>query len=374
MKGRIPALFSACILLCACTTALQASPTGLKLFGYWITETNGDVMLDPQTSGLKKWRGQLLTVSDGSAHPSQRLKFAKIDSKTAKLSASRLPMQLSKRVRNSCFVDYLSVEPDFEALVVDTDDDSVFYLVTEDASRSGGMSEGCEASYAETGSTEYPTLLVRLALQQDELIMTHVRPLQFDSAFQVGNFPNDGIEGMAMGPDRTLYLALERDQAGQPRVFSLLLDEHFWASDGFAPVADPKLKTPTFESGNHPINGMDYYQAPSGETYLVAAARNDEEIWFINLDNTKNTVIIPVHFMAQIAPPTNKCPEWEVMDNASLEGVAVDGETLWLINDPWKVNYLKNVQCDVNKSHYEKMAPLLFKMEINPRWFDAASS
>lgn len=373
MKGRIPTLLTTCVLLCACSIANDEPPKSLELNGYWITESNGAVMLDPQTSGLKKWRGQLLTFSDGSAHPSQRRKLAKIAPETAKLAEQKLKITLSTNVADGCFASYLADEPDYEALVVDVDDDSIFYLVTEDARRSKGLDESCAAKYANSGSTEYPTLLVRLVLIEDVLTLTHVRPLQFDPSFNVGNFPNDGIEGMTMGPDRTLYLGLEKDADDQPRVFSLQMETEFWEHDGFAQVSDPQLNTPTFSSGNHPINGMDFYQHQSGENYLVAAARNDDEIWFIPLDKSKQTLIVPVHFMAQVMPKSAQCPEWELMDNASIEGVAVDGETLWLINDPWKLNYMKNVKCEVNKPHYQKMAPLLFKMNIDKRWFEATS-
>ena len=168
-------------------------------------------------------------------------------------------------------------------------------------------------------------------------------------------------------------VTVEEDADDQPRVFSLQMDTEFWTNNGFAQVSDPKLNTPKFSSGNHPINGMDYYQHQSGEDYLVAAARNDEEIWFIPVDNSKQAIIVPVHFMAQVMPSSEQCPDWELMDNASIEGVAVDGETLWLINDPWKQNYLKNVKCEANKPHYEKMAPLLFKMNVDKRWFEATS-
>ena len=57
------------------------------------------------------------------------------------------------------------------------------------------------------------------------------------------------------------------------------------------------------------------------------------------------------------------------MDNASIEGLAVIGDTLWLVNDPWKVNYMKNLQCEANRARYEGMAPLLFNMPIDDAWF-----
>ena len=58
------------------------------------------------------------------------------------------------------------------------------------------------------------------------------------------------------------------------------------------------------------------------------------------------------------------------MDNASIEGLTVLDDTLYLVNDPWKENYLKNIQCDSNKARYEAMAPLLFSLPLDPAWFN----
>lgn len=369
MKGRISALLLLSFLFSACSTNEIESPNGLRLDGRWVVEADGQVMLDPQTSGLVRWRNQLLTVADGSAHHSQQRKLAKINPDSAVVASDRFDIILSDKVQQGCFADYLGAKPDFEALVVDPGNDKVFYLVTEDASRSGGISDECAEKYKHTGSTEYPTLLVRLELQDKTVTMTDVRPLQYAPEFKVGDFPNDGIEGMAMSPDRTLYLALEKDMADNPRIFSLHLNQAFWQSDEFAAVTDPQLNTPVFESGNHPINGMDYYINEAGRHFLVAAARNDDEIWFIDLQDKRDTIVVKVHFMAEVTPADPACPEWELMDNASIEGVAVDGGLLWLINDPWKRNYLKNIRCQVNEEKYQKMAPLLFNMPIDPAWF-----
>lgn len=369
MKGRVFLIFMTLTILSACSSA--EPPKGLKLNGYWITDTQNTAMLDPQTSGLVKWRDRLMTVSDGSAHKSQRLRLAQVSPDSAKLYPQSLKFEISDRVRQSCFVGYLSDEPDYEALVVDPQDDNVFIVVTEDATRTGHLSQACKNKYASTGSTDYPTLLVRLVLNQSgSLDVSHVRPVRFAPEFGVGNFPNDGIEGMAFGPENTLYLGLEKDQQGQPRIFSVTIDEDFWDSKDFVDAQDPQLRTPTFDSGNHPINGMSFYPHGTGQGYLVAAARNDEEIWFVDLDKQRETIVIPVHFMAQVRVPTEGCSEWELMDNASLEGVAVDGQTLWLVNDPWKRNYHKNIVCEANRANYEMMAPLLFKMDIDPTWFE----
>ncbi len=372
MKGSASAFLLVSLLLTSCSASNTEAPNKLSLDGRWIVEPDGQVMLDPQTSGLVRWRDKLLTVSDGSAHPSQQRKLAKIDPQSTTLSSERMVITMTDNVLKSCFALYLGEKPDYEALVVDPDDDKVFYLVTEDASRSGGISGACAKRYKHTGSTDYPTLLVRLELKGDALLMTHVRPLQFAPEFKVGDYPNDGIEGMAMSPERMLYLALEKDMVGNPRIFSLLIDEEFWQNQDFASVSDPQLKTPAFDRGNHPINGMDYYITATGQSYLVAAARNDDEIWFIDLAKKRETIVVPLQFMAQVDSPDTSCPEWELMDNASIEGIAVDGESLWLINDPWKKNYLKNIQCNANEQRYKKMAPLLFKMPINPDWFAAS--
>ncbi|NQY18636.1 MAG: hypothetical protein HRT39_14810, partial [Alteromonas sp.] len=52
-----------------------------------------------------------------------------------------------------------------------------------------------------------------------------------------------------------------------------------------------------------------------------------------------------------------------------MEGVVVIKDTLWIINDPWEKNYLKNATCDAHLSRYEDLAPLLFPLKINNAWF-----
>lgn len=338
--------------------------------GRWLIDTHGDVMLDPQTSGLISWRGQLLSVSDRSAHPSQRMRLHPIDKENAKIRDLSMAITVSDSLADSCFDGYFSDNPDLEALVADPDDDSIFYLVTEDAS-STRLAEGqCQQDFANTGSTDFPTLLLRLQLQQDNsVLMTHVRPLQFAAELGVGNFPNDGIEGMAFGQQRTLYIGLEKDQSGQARIFSLSMGADFWQSTGFAKVEDPKLKLPQFSQGSHPINGMDYYET-GGKGYLLAAARNDEQLWVIDTSGQHETKMVPVKFVAEVSRPDEECGPWDNMDNAAIEGVAVDQQTLWLINDPWKKVYLNNIHCEQNRHHFEKMAPLLFSLPIDPKWFD----
>jgi hypothetical protein len=347
-----------------------AEATEQAVKGRWLIEADGEVMLDPQTSGLISWRGQLLSFSDRSAHPSQRMRFHPIAKENAQIQDVGMHIKVSESVASGCFATYLTDNPDLEALVNDPDDDNIFYLVTEDAS-STQLTEGqCQQNFASTGSTDFPTLLLRLELQDDNsVLMTHARPLQFAAEMAVGNFPNDGIEAMAFGPKRNLYIGLEKDKSGQARIFSLLMGADFWQSKEFAKVEDAKLKLPQFAQAGHPINGMDYYEI-QGRGYLLAAARNDETLWIIDTSGQKETRILSLGFLAQVSPVDATCGEWDKMDNAAIEGVAVDKQTLWLINDPWKKVYLNNIHCEQNRHHFEKMAPLLFSLPIDPKWFD----
>jgi hypothetical protein len=366
--------FLLCILasisVCASAEATKKPEAAIQVEGRWITEQNGSVMLDPQTSGLVSWRGGLLTLSDRSAHKSQRLSLRKIDQKKSRLQAHSqdMLMKLSDRVTQSCFADYLRENPDLEALAVDPDDDRVMYVVTEDAA-DHDLSPACKKRFAETYSTDYPSLLVRLELQADNsALMTHVRPIQFSREMHIGNYPNDGVEALAFASKRTLYLGLEKDDNTKARIFSLTMNEDFWSSSDFIKVTEPNLKLPIFEKGNHPINGMDYYQH-DGRGYLLAAARNDNTLWIIDLAGKKDTFVAPLQFLAELQSSGGNCQDWELMKNASIEGVAVIGQTLWMINDPWKKEYLRNVQCPQNVENYGKMAPLLFALPIKPEWF-----
>ncbi len=349
--------------------AVETAPV-LKATGMWVKDASGQVMVDPQTSGLTVVGDTLFSLSDGSAADNQQRKLHIISPDDATLTPAASTFSTASRVRRSCFYQYLSDKPDLEALVVDPDDERVFYTVTEDATRTGALSVRCQRRFKDTGSTDYPTLLVRLYRNDNgKVIMTHVRPVQFALRDNVGDFPNDGVEALAMADNRTLYLGLEKDAEGQPRVFSLEMDEEFWDSDGFAQVIDAQLPLPTFSQGNHPINGMTWYQPPESQhAYLLAAARNDNELWVIRTDGTGATKRIPMQFTAPTGGATD-CDAHEVMDNASIEGVAVVGRTLWFINDPWKKNYEKNVQCEALRPYYEAMAPLIFSVPLNDDWF-----
>lgn len=363
------AVFTGCSPADTSTDQVDENAVIRHLNGMWITEADGSIMADPQTSGLIVYNDQLVTISDGSALAEQRRKLHFIAPQTAVVEQKTPSMSMASRVRRSCFAQYLSDEPDFEAIVVDPDQPDVFIIVTEDATRSGAMTPRCQQRYEQTGSTDYPTLLVRAVLSGERVTLTHVRPIQYKAEHNVGDFPNDGIEGMAFGPDRELFLGLEKDADGQPRIFSVTIDDAFWSSTDFAPVTDPKLLLPTFERGNHPINGMDYMALGDNHPGLiVAAARNDEQLWLVDLAKKEPTQIIDLVFYAPSLSDAEECEAFEKMDNASLEGVAVDGAAVWLVNDPWKRNYLKNIQCESNRERYEAMAPLLFKLQMEPEW------
>lgn len=339
------------------------------LNAFWIKEPDGSVMLDPQTSGLAVWRDEtLLTIADGSADESQILRLIRLDPKQNEIVGPKFKISLAATLHDSCFSEYLTGRPDLEALVVDPTDDSVFYTVTEDASRSE-LSPNCAKKYHDSGSTPYPTVLVRMELQDDnQVFMTHARPIQFTKAHQVANLPNDGIEGMTFGNGRTLYLALEQDANAQARVFTVQLDETFWDTDEFALVMDPGLEVPRFDSGMHPINALTFVPNAGSDGMLVAAARNDNQLWLIDVAKQRPTQIINLSFNAQIEVAHEGCAGFETINNYSMEGIALVGNTLWIVNDPWKTNYEKNILCEANRANYENMSPLLTQLDVHPDW------
>jgi len=364
MRFNLYLLISVVALLSA---NLASASSKITLKGQWITEADGQVMLNPQTSGLKHWRGKLLSISDGSADISQRRQLHVIDPTSAALAPEVMQMTLSDAVKNSCFAEYLSFKPDFEALAVDPNDDNVVIIVTEDSRSVSGLSEACSELYKDSGSTPFPSLLVRLVIKDKNTVeMTHVRPLQFDPKFNVGDHPNDGIEGLAFAKSHQLYLALEKDNQIKARIFSLELTKDFWQSAGFAQLIDPELRLPKLPKGNHPLNGMDYLAVDDHAGFLIAAARNDNQLWVIDLSKKQPTNIIDLAFLA----PTNdeSCEAWEPMNNASLEGIAMIGNTIWMVNDPWKARYMRNVICESNRDKYQRMAPLLFSLPVNEEW------
>jgi hypothetical protein len=106
----------------------------------------------------------------------------------------------------------------------------------------------------------------------------------------------------------------------------------------------------------------------------LAVARNDNELWIIDLAKKKPTKRIKLAFSAPSVMTQNTtettCKATHVMNNASIEGVTVVNDYVWMVNDPWKMNYHKNIVCPEDKYRYLKMAPLLFKIKIDNSWFD----
>ena len=373
MKRFFATLLSGFVLL-----GCQAEPTKdpsnhiHKVYGKWLTETNGETILNPQSSGLTVVNGKLVTLSDRSAHPSQRLKLRSINPKTTKLEGPDYPIQLSDAAKQSCFADYVADNPDLEALVVDPSNNKIFYTVTEDASYQSDMPPSCQQRFKDSGATDYPRLLVKMQVTDNKIaLVTHIKPLKFTPEMEIGNFPNDGIEGLVFGKNHVLYLGVERDIQKRPRIFSLQLSEQFWANDDFATVSEVNVQLPKFKSGNHPVNGMAYVERKNGSEYLLLAARNDQELWVTDLSGDTPTKIVPLEFYAEIVNGTGVCKDFEPMDNSSIEGLAVIDNTLWMINDPWKAVYLNNIRCPQNKLNYRNFASLLFGLTIQDNWFTA---
>lgn len=367
-----------CVFLSGCTnlSAQVSNATELEQYsaevtGKWILEQNATTMLDPQTSGLTYYNGYLLSVSDGSAHHSQIQRLHKLSTKTGEVVKKYGPIEFTDKVKSSCFISYLESRPDYEAIAAVPDRENAWLLVTEDATRAGNISAKCKARFANTGSTEIPTLLVLVELQAQSLVVTGVRSVQFSLQDAVGNAPNDGIEGMSVTRDNKVLLGLEKDESGKPRVFEFKYENQLFDEiDSFISVKDSGLRFPKFDSGNHPINGMDvYYPSEDSDGYLIAAARNDHQLWIIDLAKKKPPIIVAVDFFAP-SDTSKGCATAHKINNTSLEGVAVHGKTLYLINDPWKKVYAANAICIQDAKKYSQFSPLLFSLPIDPRWFD----
>ena len=121
--------FLAAYLCATCTLANDNIQQQATLKGKWLVETNGKVMLDPQTSALKLWRGKLLSLSDRSAHESQQKQLHIIDPSNAIVADHSLEMTMSDEIKASCFYPYLADKPDFEALAIDPNNDNVFIIL-----------------------------------------------------------------------------------------------------------------------------------------------------------------------------------------------------------------------------------------------------
>ena len=372
-KSKLKTLFIMLMLFsltaCSLTGVQQRTATQpITSTGKWIIETDGSTMLDPQTSGLTFYENMLLSVSDGSAHESQIQRLHQLSPNTGEVINKLGPIVLSERTQQSCFADYLSQRPDYEAIVAVPNTPNTWLLVTEDATRSGNYSTACKQKFKQTGSTEHPSLLVQITLINGQLVLTGVRALQFEVADKVGNFPNDGLEGMTITRDGRILVGLEKDAKVHPRVFELAYtNDMFNTLDAFLPVVDSKLWLPDMGEGNHPINGMDvFYPANSDNGFLILAARNDNQLWIVDLQKQIPTQIIDMVF-------SSPCDDWldtekhYELANTSLEGVAVHNNTLYLINDPWKKVYRSNTnlqKCPSDKVKYDAMSPLLFRIDI----------
>ncbi|SNY44224.1 hypothetical protein SAMN06297280_0707 [Arsukibacterium tuosuense] len=371
------------LTLLASGALLPTSATELHIGGQWLTDQSGQNLIDPQSSGLTLRHGELIHLGDNSAALPMRNILLRINPQTGQLTAPPVKITIASQLLQNCFADLLTDYPDWESLTWDRQDDTTLVTVTEDSS-GYKLSPECARRYADTHSTSYPTLLVKIktdqALTQAEIVA--VRPVQFPARAKVGNFSNDGIEGLAFDNDSNLYLALEKNQANAPMIFVTPYSAEFWSSEDFVRVADTGFKLPVPDANNHPINGLDYLPHPdnSHPGYLVAAARNDDQLWVIDISQRQPPFVQQLHFYApttvppHVAKPTNteasdNCPVYEKLRNTSIEGVAVAANQLYLVNDPWQSQYPKNIQCPANAVKFKQFSPLLFQLNTDPRWF-----
>lgn len=376
-KNTLILLLSVCIstvLGCASAPVPSSKLTGtsLVLSGQWLMDSNGQLINDPQPSGLTFWADQLVMIADASAAEAQVKRLHFINHTNAQREVLSPTYKIAESLEQTCFNQYLLSKPDLEALVKDPANPQGFITVTEDASVLGKLTEECADRFKNTHSTVYPTVLVRLHWDGAQLLVTGVRAVQFPDNADIGNSPNDGIEGLSI-VDQTLYIALEKDKHFRARIFSTVVDDTFWLETGFVSVVDEKLMLPELNQPGqravpHPINGMDTF-VYQGNTWLLAAARNDNQLWLIDLAKQRPTKIVDVTFMAPTQlinePILAGCPTYTKMNNASLEGVAVADGNVYLVNDPWKRNYWKNIQCESTRSAYaEHMNGLLFTTTV----------
>jgi hypothetical protein len=339
--------------------------------GKWITDLNGQTLVDPQSSGFTWRHHELIHLGDNSADITMRNKLLRINPQTAALNAAPIEITVSEQVLSGCFGELFTKYPDFEALTWDRQNDTVFVTVTEDSSFIS-LTEKCKARFGQTNATDYPTLLVRIETDKtlSRAEITAVRPVQFPEQAKVGNAPNDGIEGLAIDNDGNLYLALEQNTANAPMIFKTPYNADFWQQEDYVKVQDSGFKLPVPDDKDHPINDLDYLPSPKTNHpgYLVAVARNDDQLWIIDLSQQQSPF---VQQMAYYAPTgsDNTCPAYEKMVQTAVEGVAVQGNLLHLVNDAWKKHYPDNIQCPANAANFNKFAPLLFTVPLDPRWF-----
>lgn len=356
------------MLLAGLSGALHAETA---LTGQWLTDLEKQSLLDPQTSGVTFRHGELVVVGDQSANETNRMKLFRIDPQTAEAITQPIQITVADSLKNSCFYTYLAGKPDLEALTWDRLDDTTLITVTEDAS-GYPLSAECARKFNQSNSTAFPTLLLKIqvdtALTRAEI--TAVRPVQFPLEAKVGNFPNDGIEGLAIDDHQNLYLALEQDIANKPRLFKTRLTQDFWLRDNFVKVIDANLTMPVLDDKDHPINGIEFLPSPilGHPGYLVAVARNDDELWVFDLTNRIPPFVQKLSFYVG-TDDSGLCPAYEKMVQTALEAVTIHNGTVYLINDPWKQHYTDNIQCGTQADKFKRMSPLLFKMSVDPRWF-----
>ena len=338
----------------------------LEMKSRWLTHTDGSLVKDPQTSGLIFRNGFLLSIGDGSAAKDKQLKLLPIDRTNQQLQEKLIPIVQSDAVKQSCFVDYLDHGPDLEALAQDPADPNVVIIATEDFYELR-LSEDCFKRYGQTGSTAYPSLLLRVAIGEHQAVITHVKAVQFPTEYRLGNYPNDGVEGLTFGSGRKLYIGVEKDLNNRPRIFETTISHDFWDSPAMAVVKDSELVLPPFKDNkNHPINGLTYIPTSDSDGFVIAAARNDNQLWILDTTKQKAPLVIELDFLAEAR--SEACPHWQKMDNYSIEGIVVVENTLWLINDPWKAAYKKNAICPEMLETYVQMTPLLSRLNIEQAW------
>jgi hypothetical protein len=339
--------------------------------GKWLTDLHGQTLADPQSSGFTWRHNEIIHIGDNSADAPLLNKLLRINPQTAQLNAAPLAITVADTVLNSCFGELFAQHPDFEALTWNRQDDTVFVTVTEDSAFIS-LSPECKQRYGDTNATDYPTLLVKIETDQalSRAEITAVRPVQFPKAANVGNAPNDGIEGLAFDNSGYLYLALEQNAANAPMIFKTPYDSNFWQQDGYVTVQDTAFVLPVADNNDHPINDLDYLPSPKAghPGYLVAVARNDDQLWIIDLSQQQPPFVQQLEFYAPTGSD-NSCPAYEKLVQTAIEGVAVHADMLYLVNDAWKKHYADNIQCPANAANFNKFAPLMFSTPIDPRWF-----
>lgn len=347
--------------------------------GKWIVEQDGSYMADPQTSGLTYSGGHLYSISDASAKLHQVRLLHKLSIDTGEIIEKIGPIQLSKDIIDkSCFANYLDDKPDYEGIVRLPNSTTEWLVVTEDASRGDKISSECLAKYANANFTHYPSLLVKLALVNDTLMLTGVRVLQFAAKDKtdkrltgIRNIENDGIEGIAITRNGKILLGLEKDADENPRVFELDYEQTLFDTlDSFVKVQDSGFLFPDFMSYKNPINGMDvYYPNENSTGFLITAARNANQLWILDLAKQKPAIIVDLNLYAP-SDTSKGCANMHKIRNTALEGVAVHEQTLYLINDPWNQEYPNNIICAQDTEKYNGLSPLLFSLPIDATWFE----